>query len=106
MGRQTRARTGSESIDQPLIDELRNSKAQRTTLDSGGRVVIPAEFRRALGMNPGDTVLIRVVDGEVRIYTFEQMTRHIQEWGAALAPPDRVLSEELIAERRAEAARE
>jgi AbrB family looped-hinge helix DNA binding protein len=106
MVRRIQVKANGQSAREALFDKLGNSKALRTTLDAGGRVVIPAEFRQALGMNPGDTVLIRILDGEIHIYTFEQMTRQIQAWGAELAPPERVLSDELIAERRAEAARE
>jgi AbrB family looped-hinge helix DNA binding protein len=106
VGKRTQVKAHSRSTEETQFDESGNSKARRTTLDAGGRVVIPAEFRQALGMKPGDTVLIRVLDGEIRIYTFDQMTRRVQEWGAGLASPERVLSEELIADRRAEAARE
>src|SRR5215211_4041875 len=104
MGRQTPAKFDDRSSEQAFVNEFGNSKALRTKLDAGGRVVIPAEFRQALGMGPGDTVLMRVVEGEIRIYTFDHLTRRVQEWGAGLAPPERVLSEELIADRRAEAA--
>lgn len=100
------AATRTQSRPRPVVDKDGNSRAIRAALDAGGRVVIPAEFREALGMKPGEPVLIRLLDGEVRVYTFEHMTRRLQEWAKKLAPPDRILSEELIAERRAEAARE
>lgn len=94
-----RAATGdTSSSGQPSI-----SAPVRTTLDSGGRIVIPVEFRRALGVRAGDEVLLRFVDGEVHVYTFDQMTQAVQAWGAGLAPTERVISEEMIAERRAEA---
>jgi antitoxin PrlF len=105
MARRAQARTNGRTAQQPVLNKFGNSKALRTTLDAGGRVVIPVEFRKALGVGPGDQVLIRFLDGEVRIYTLDHAIRRLQEWGAGLAPPERVLSEELIAERRDEAAR-
>jgi AbrB family looped-hinge helix DNA binding protein len=38
-----------------------------TRITQGGRVVIPAEFRRALGLEEGDEVILRLVDSELRI---------------------------------------
>lgn len=37
---------------------------QMRKLGSRGRLLIPAAFRRALGLNEGDSVLFRIVDGE------------------------------------------
>lgn len=39
----------------------------RTTIDSGGRVVIPRDIRAALGLRAGQQVDIAVVDGRVSI---------------------------------------
>ena len=78
----------------------------RTTIDKGGRVVIPAEYRRALGLCPGDTVIVRLVDSEIQIFTPAQGIKRAQEVVRRWVPEGRSLSDELIAERRAEAARE
>ncbi len=77
-----------------------------TRVDRHGRVVIPAEYRRALGLREGDRVMVQLDDGVLRILTHARAIRKVQE---ALAPyfagkPSPV--DELIAERRAEAARE
>lgn len=77
-----------------------------TKVDRHGRVVIPAEYRRALGLREGDPVMVQLDDGVLRILTRAQAIRRAQE---ILAPyfagkPSPV--DELIAERRAEAARE
>ena len=104
--RRARSKAHGRSRNRALIDKFGNSRAVRTSLDAGGRIVIPAEFRQALGVHPGDQVLIRYLDGEVHVYTFDHAARRVQEWGGGLAPPECVLSDELIAERRAEAARE
>ena len=33
----------------------------RLRINENGRVVIPASFRKALGINPGDEVILRLV---------------------------------------------
>lgn len=39
----------------------------RSTIDAGGRVVIPKEFRDALGLVAGQAVDIAIVDGGISI---------------------------------------
>ena len=75
-------------------------------IDQNGRVLIPAEARRALGLRPGDAVVIQVEDGEARIFSLDEAIRRAQELVRKYVPPGRSLSDELIAERRAEAERE
>ena len=68
--------------------------------------MIPAEIRKALEMEPGTALTLRVVDGELRIMTVRESIRRVQEMVKKVVPPGRSLSEELIAERREEAKRE
>jgi AbrB family looped-hinge helix DNA binding protein len=74
-------------------------------MSEGGRIVIPAAFRRALHMNVGDELIIELDEGEVRLRTRAEGIRRakelIAEFKNGTSPVD-----ELIAERRAEAARE
>lgn len=77
-----------------------------TKVDRHGRVVIPAEYRRALGLREGDPVMVQLDDGELRVLTRAQAIRRAQEIVAKYVSPERSLVDELIAERRAEAARE
>ena len=46
-----------------------------TTIGAGGRIVIPAEFRREIGVDAGDEVILRLVDGEIHILTRSQAIR-------------------------------
>jgi AbrB family looped-hinge helix DNA binding protein len=78
----------------------------RVQVGEGGRIVIPAAFRTALGLKTGDDVLLRLEDGELRIFTPHEAIRKAQELLRPYLPTDRSLADELIAERRAEAARE
>ena len=78
----------------------------RTRVGAGGRIVIPAEIRRELGMQEGEPVVMRVEDGELRIWTIDEAIRRVQERAKPYIIPGRLASDELIAERRAEVARE
>ena len=70
-----------------------------------GRVLIPAEFRKALGLEEGVEVLISRDDHGLRITTLRDAIRQAQDYFATLAPPEVSLSEELLRDRREEAAR-
>lgn len=78
----------------------------RTKITDGGRLVIPAEHRRALGLEAGDEVVVRVVDGELRILTRAEAIRRAQTLVRRQVKKGRSLSDELTKERRTEAANE
>ena len=70
-----------------------------------GRIVIPAQFREALDICPGETLIARVEDGRLVLETRERIVARIRETFARV--PDGVsLVDELISERREEARRE
>ena len=71
-----------------------------------GRMLLPAEVRTALGVGEGDTLSGMMVGGVLTLQTSATALRHTQERLAKLAPPGVSLVDELIAERRAEVARE
>lgn len=75
-------------------------------MSEGGRVVIPAEIRKTLGINDGDTVLWELVDGEARLTTRRERMRRAQALVRQYVPEGVSLVDELAAERRAEAERE
>ena len=68
-----------------------------------GRMVLPAEVRRALGVTGPDQVRVEVTDEGVRITTPRQALMRARARVQALVPAGRSLSAELIADRRAEA---
>ena len=78
----------------------------RMRVNENGRVVIPASYRKALGIKAGDEVILRMEDDELRITTMkrrlERARRRIREY----VKPGVSLADELIAERREAAKRE
>ena len=81
-------------------------KVIRSRVTEGGRIVIPAEFRRELGVEVGDEVRLMMQDGELRVFTLDQAIRRAQELVRRHVPEGTSLVDELIAERRAEAERD
>ncbi|MBP5972180.1 AbrB/MazE/SpoVT family DNA-binding domain-containing protein [Brasilonema sp. CT11] len=74
----------------------------KTKISEGGRVVIPSEYRKQLGLEVGDEVMIGLVNGELRIFTLDMAIKRAQEIVRRYVPQGRSLSDELIAERRQE----
>jgi antitoxin PrlF len=75
----------------------------KTKLSANGRIVIPVAIRDALEVQPGESLLMDVEDGILRIESYRSRIRRIQKEFAHLVPPGRYVSDELIAERRQEA---
>jgi len=78
----------------------------RLRVNENGRMVIPIAFRRAVGINAGDEVILRVEDDELRITTLKKRLERAQRLVRKYIKPGLSLSDELIAERRREARRE
>ncbi len=78
----------------------------RTKVTQGGRIVIPAEMRRRLGIEIGDDVSVAVDNGSLRIRTQKESIKRAQELVRKFVPEGVSLVDELIAERRREAADE
>ena len=77
----------------------------KTTIREGGRLVIPSAYRKALGIKPGDEVILVLEDGEMRVISTRQAIARAQTLLRHYIPKGRSLSEELIKERREEATR-
>ncbi len=78
----------------------------KVRLSPGGRIVIPAEVREALGLREGDAMILRLQDGEVRLLTPKQAIKRAQALVRRYVPKGVSLTEELLKDRRDEAKRE
>lgn len=67
-----------------------------------GRMVLPAEVRRALGVTGPSQLRVEVTDEGVQITTPRQALMRARERIRSIVPADRSLSDELIADRREE----
>jgi AbrB family looped-hinge helix DNA binding protein len=76
----------------------------RQRVNENGRVVIPASFRKALGINIGDEVVLRMEDDELRITTLKRRVERAQRLVRKHVKRGTSLVDELIDDRR-EAAR-
>jgi AbrB family looped-hinge helix DNA binding protein len=72
----------------------------RARVSVGGRIVIPASFRKALGINLGDEVVLRIEDDELRISTMKARIERAQRLVRRHVKPGTSLVNELIIERR------
>lgn len=70
-----------------------------------GRLVIPVALRKALQLKPGDRLVARIVDEGLVLERRETVEKRLRDRFRHI-PGDVRLAEELIAERRAEAANE
>jgi AbrB family looped-hinge helix DNA binding protein len=84
----------------PVMDEA------RTRVNQNGRVVIPSSFRKALGIQIGDEVVLRIEDDELRITTQQRRIQRAQRRSRQYLKPGTSLVRELLAERREAAKRE
>ncbi len=75
-------------------------------VNENGRVVIPASYRKALGIKAGDQVILRMEDDELRITTMKRRIERVQRLVRRYVKPGTFLVDELIAERREAAKRE
>jgi AbrB family looped-hinge helix DNA binding protein len=78
----------------------------KARMNDQGRLLIPAEIRRKMNIKPGETVLMNLEDGILKIESHRARIRRIQEEFKKYAKPGVLASDELIAERREEARRE
>ena len=75
----------------------------RVRIGHQGRLVVPAELRRELGVKPEDVLVAWIDDGRLVFQRREDIEREI--W-AMVEGVDGSMVDELIAERRREARRE
>ena len=87
--------------DQADIDD----NFARVRVNEQGRIVLPAGLRCQVGIEPGDTVVVQVKGDHLEILTDDAIIARLQALTAHV-PRGTLVSEELIADRRAEALRE
>ncbi len=83
-----------------------DSKVWHATVDSSGRILLPAELRQTIHASPGTELVWTMSDSGLQLQNLEELLSSIQDYFVSLSPKNEIWSEELINERRDEADRE
>lgn len=75
----------------------------KTSVDSAGRVLVPAKLRKALAIKPGDTVNLRLRGDVLEIRSIDDSVTEAQALVRKYVARKRSLVDELIEDRREEA---
>ncbi|WP_419163980.1 AbrB/MazE/SpoVT family DNA-binding domain-containing protein [Candidatus Palauibacter sp.] len=79
---------------------------ERVTIDEAGRLVVPARFRRALGIRGRQQLLVGLEGDTIRLRTVRGALARLQALAARNRQESGSVVDAFILERRAEAARE
>ncbi|MDP3526853.1 MAG: AbrB/MazE/SpoVT family DNA-binding domain-containing protein [Hoeflea sp.] len=93
---------GGQSSYEAAFSPWKKPMLDRVKLGEGGRLVIPAAMREALGVKPGDEMALEVVDGELKVKSYRAVIKEIQARFNELVPPGVDVVEDFLAERREE----
>ena len=78
----------------------------KVQMRSGGRLVVPANLRKALKIKTGDEIIVRLENDSIRLIPMHQAVSLAQMIVKQYAPQGISLVDELIKARRQEAGRE
>ena len=81
-----------------------NAKTQRVRIDPVGRVVIPVEMRRALGIHDGQDLTVSLEKDGITLRTLALARARVRAIARAHRKGHGSVVDEFLAERRAEAA--
>jgi len=84
----------------PPTDAMPATDTERARLDPAGRIVLPARFRKSLGLKPGDPVTVTLESGTLRIRTARAALEDARALMRNRNPRRRSVVAELIGERR------
>ncbi|MBP2371920.1 AbrB/MazE/SpoVT family DNA-binding domain-containing protein [Pseudonocardia parietis] len=91
-----------------MSDRVEGGGPAEVIVNRDGRILIPAQVRRDLGLSAGSTLLLSVEDGRVVMESRQQLVARVRREIAESwqGDPQTSVVEELLADRRAEAAAE
>lgn len=78
----------------------------RAQISKSGRIIVPVKLRKALEIQGGDEILLRLENGSIRLIPLRQAVALAQKTVRQYVPEGVSLVEALIQERREEAAHE
>ena len=80
--------------------------ATLSKIDAGGRLIIPAQARKALSLEYGGPVVLTLVDGELRVRSVASAMAELQVQTSSFLSGDDTSVSAFLTARRAETARE
>ena len=80
--------------------------ATLSKIDIGGRLIIPAQARKALSLEYGGPVVLTLVDGELRVRSVASAMAELQVQTSSFLSGDDTSVSAFLTARRAETARE
>ena len=93
---------GGQSTYEAVLRPWKKPMLDKVKLGEGGRLVIPAAMREALGVKPGDEMALEVVDGELKVKSYMAVLRELQEEFNKLVPAGTDVVGVFLQERRDE----
>jgi AbrB family looped-hinge helix DNA binding protein len=93
-------------MPQPKENAMPQPPHTTLRVTQGGRIVIPAVIRHRLGMEVGSDIILTLQDDHATLMNAKAARKRARDWVRKYAKPNTSLSKELMAERKAEAARE
>ncbi len=88
------------------MSEVHHPNTERVAIDAAGRLVIPARFRRAMGLRGRGTVVVGMAGDRLQVHTVDGALERLQRLVRRKSPDDGSAVDAFIAERRDEAERE
>ena len=88
------------------IDAAPRGSSLRGHVSPNGRLSLPAELRRAVGLERGGPVRIEVIDGAIRIRTMNEVRDSIRALARESGLADRAIVSDFLGWRAAERAQE
>ncbi len=76
--------------------------ATKVKLSPGGRIVVPTRMRKALAMEVGDELFMKVENQQLKIFNLRHAVKEAQLLMAKYNPEKNCLSDEIIEDRRHE----
>jgi AbrB family looped-hinge helix DNA binding protein len=77
-----------------------------TKINENGRILIPSAIRDQMALKAGDSVVLTLENGVLRVESYLAVVRKIQEDFAPFRKPGVSVVDEFLAEKREEARRE
>lgn len=82
------------------------SRALRARVSESGRLSLPAEMRREIGLEKGGPVRIDLVDGTIRIRTLREIRDHVRAVARETGLSERASVADFLSHRLAERQKE